>query len=598
MNSQNPMIDNNDPRLTAYALGELAPADVVEIEAALKSSPKLRAVVADIRQATETISKVFLAEPSLQLTPEQKSELLVEAKSASNFDVHSDNARSNARAAASATPAVANDNYQPSSASKVHWLKIAVAAGLTSVLIGGAYYLSQIGRQPMAAADRALLETESPAVNEQAADKSFDAPQILPPTSNQSFDGTKGGELAKADSAVQPSPMKPNSYESMKRLSDVAESEADDSFELKFKPQDEMPPPMEARSAPSGFPSRARAAVEPNSAARSKRLARRNPKFSEGQPSSPNSIDRKAESNPNTLAQAQQAVDRSLLGSLNLTVAAQSFGGAGGGGLGAGAQFKSKKLNSKQSKLIPTIEGLAPQQSLEDERLKPNSSTTFALQISDQDAVQMVNLLASYADPQRKRQLSFDDLIDTQALPLVENQIERNDIKPGQSSDEANQRFADGFSDAAPALENKPLLNQMTASSASTTPLQLAAAATLATKLRELTGRPSLTIRGLDAPSIAAEEDAEQDLAINDSSSAYGDQRNGVLKKQATLNGNTLEGQLNEVTENDLLGVSKADSDSAKDQLLPNEFNFDYSQIIEQLKLKLKIRNESVTDSK
>ena len=76
MNTRDPMIEPNDPRLTDYVLGELAPSEVAQIEAALKSSPVLRAAVADIRAATETITSVFQTEPSLQLSPEQKAELL------------------------------------------------------------------------------------------------------------------------------------------------------------------------------------------------------------------------------------------------------------------------------------------------------------------------------------------------------------------------------------------------------------------------------------------------------------------------------------------------------------------------------------------
>ena len=49
MNTRDPMIEPNDPRLTDYVLGELAPSEVAQIEAALKSSPELRAAVADIR---------------------------------------------------------------------------------------------------------------------------------------------------------------------------------------------------------------------------------------------------------------------------------------------------------------------------------------------------------------------------------------------------------------------------------------------------------------------------------------------------------------------------------------------------------------------
>ena len=115
MNTRDPMIEPNDPRLTDYVLGELAPSEVAQIEAALKSSPVLRAAVADIRAATETITSVFQTEPSLQLSPEQKAELLAQAESA-NTDVHS--------LADNVTPTVTGEHYRPSSGSMAHWIKI------------------------------------------------------------------------------------------------------------------------------------------------------------------------------------------------------------------------------------------------------------------------------------------------------------------------------------------------------------------------------------------------------------------------------------------------------------------------------------------
>ena len=45
MNTRDPMIEPNDPRLTDYVLGELAPSEVAQIEAALKSSPVLLSLI-------------------------------------------------------------------------------------------------------------------------------------------------------------------------------------------------------------------------------------------------------------------------------------------------------------------------------------------------------------------------------------------------------------------------------------------------------------------------------------------------------------------------------------------------------------------------
>ena len=166
MSSSNPILDTNDPRLTAYVLGELAPTEAAEIEAALQSSPELRTAVADIRRATEAISNVFMTEPPLNLTPKQKSELLTEAEAVTNFDVHS--------TAANVTPAVTGEFYRPTSTSSASWLKIAIAAGLAGAMLGGAYYFSTIGRPTIASSDRPAMAAGSVASDKEAGNEFID----------------------------------------------------------------------------------------------------------------------------------------------------------------------------------------------------------------------------------------------------------------------------------------------------------------------------------------------------------------------------------------------------------------------------------------
>ena len=166
MSSSNPILDTNDPRLTAYVLGELAPTEAAEIEAALQSSPELRTAVADIRRATEAISNVFMTEPPLNLTPKQKSELLTEAEAVTNFDVHS--------TAANVTPAVTGEFYRPTSTSSASWLKIAIAAGLAGVMLSGAYYFSTTDRPTIASSDRPAVATSSVASDKEAENKLID----------------------------------------------------------------------------------------------------------------------------------------------------------------------------------------------------------------------------------------------------------------------------------------------------------------------------------------------------------------------------------------------------------------------------------------
>ncbi|MCA9143790.1 MAG: hypothetical protein KDB05_13430, partial [Planctomycetales bacterium] len=66
------MINSDDPRLTAYVLGELDDNERAEIEAALALSPELQAEVASIRQAAELFDDSFRSEEAPVLTNEQR----------------------------------------------------------------------------------------------------------------------------------------------------------------------------------------------------------------------------------------------------------------------------------------------------------------------------------------------------------------------------------------------------------------------------------------------------------------------------------------------------------------------------------------------
>src|SRR5688572_1348567 len=66
----------DDPRLTAYALGELDPAETAAVEAALRNDPVAREIVADIRATAAQLEAALGAEPvaaqaGARLIPEQ-----------------------------------------------------------------------------------------------------------------------------------------------------------------------------------------------------------------------------------------------------------------------------------------------------------------------------------------------------------------------------------------------------------------------------------------------------------------------------------------------------------------------------------------------
>ena len=67
----------DDPRLTAYALGELDdPADRAEIEELLKTSPEARAYVEDMGGLADTLASELTAEPAPTLTGTQRDAVL------------------------------------------------------------------------------------------------------------------------------------------------------------------------------------------------------------------------------------------------------------------------------------------------------------------------------------------------------------------------------------------------------------------------------------------------------------------------------------------------------------------------------------------
>ena len=62
----------NDPRLTAYVMGELSADDAQKVEQSLAESPELAVVVDEIRSTIGALESAFAGEPSLGLSAEQK----------------------------------------------------------------------------------------------------------------------------------------------------------------------------------------------------------------------------------------------------------------------------------------------------------------------------------------------------------------------------------------------------------------------------------------------------------------------------------------------------------------------------------------------
>ena len=492
MSSHNPMPDTNDPRLTAYVLGELAPAEVAQIEAELQASPELRATVADIRRATETISNVFLTESSLHLTPEQKSELLAKAESVTNFDVHS--------AAANVTPSITGEHYRPTSTSAAHLLKIAIAAGLVGVMIGGAYYFSKTDKPSIAASDKAVLEVDSSMElsNENFVKRPQD--EVADRLADSSLSSV-AGDTAKTDKPE-------NSSATASKTQNFAVASAD-KLDIDGSAAGIVKVPKRAGSL-QVRPSKPKATL--------RGLAfKNNPKAKRTK-----------------LELAQQSINRSALSSINLKVVPTA----------AKRTLERKSDTESESDEFRL------------EKTTGRSSTIFKLQISDQDAKRMVDLLSSHVDPQQHRKLSFNDLIDFPKNPSIENsETAMDDAVPNDKGDTPESiHHASQMPAVMLAMKLREFINQSRSSRNRN-------------KIADKT--PTETIKLPTRKNLAeSDEDTVKPIQLG------------------------IERSLPEMapSHDQIISAGR----TAGQPMHLNEFNFDYTQVIQQLKSNLEIRNQSV----
>ena len=74
-----PRINPNDPKWTAYVLGELDEAEVQAVERLLEISPEARALIEELSSATNAIAAALATEPAPLLTTAQRAEIRSEA---------------------------------------------------------------------------------------------------------------------------------------------------------------------------------------------------------------------------------------------------------------------------------------------------------------------------------------------------------------------------------------------------------------------------------------------------------------------------------------------------------------------------------------
>lgn len=106
----NPAFNPDDPRLTAFALGELDGADRAEIEQLIAASPEAAAAVKEIELTVGVLNGTLAAEPSPQLTEAQRAAILSEDGIASAPPADSDQPVARVAAASGLAGAVEADD--------------------------------------------------------------------------------------------------------------------------------------------------------------------------------------------------------------------------------------------------------------------------------------------------------------------------------------------------------------------------------------------------------------------------------------------------------------------------------------------------------
>ena len=110
------MIDNNDPRLTAYVLGELSKQEQATIEAAINESPELESAVNEIKATVEMLQTGYQAQDQASLSVAQKQALRNEVLSDGGTQL--------------------TDRCSPARSTSLRW-QVALAASLLTLLGGG-----------------------------------------------------------------------------------------------------------------------------------------------------------------------------------------------------------------------------------------------------------------------------------------------------------------------------------------------------------------------------------------------------------------------------------------------------------------------------
>ena len=125
------MIKKEDPRLTAFVLGELSADESNQIRAAIDTDPELQVFVDELRETVEMLGDQYTAElgsadgAANQLLPHQRAAIL-------SADTHSDSGTK-------LRPSKSTNVASESKVDRAVWLRWVVAAGIGALLVSLAY---------------------------------------------------------------------------------------------------------------------------------------------------------------------------------------------------------------------------------------------------------------------------------------------------------------------------------------------------------------------------------------------------------------------------------------------------------------------------
>jgi len=153
-------IKKDDPRLTAFVLGELSAAETEQIQNAISNSPELASAVEGIRGVVGLLGEAYQSEPPLSLLDQQKTELAQV--------VAQESGAGSKEAEFVAGGSVGSTSGEVAGSRKSRpWLPLAIAASLLGLLIGGALYFDQAANQENVAAKMKKVEQLSEPAFEQ-----------------------------------------------------------------------------------------------------------------------------------------------------------------------------------------------------------------------------------------------------------------------------------------------------------------------------------------------------------------------------------------------------------------------------------------------